>query len=546
MTKFEPEIVAMCCNWCGYAGADLAGVSRVQYPPNVRIIRVMCSARVEPGHIIKILQMGADGVMVVGCHPGDCHYISGNEMAQQMVETTREMLRHLGMDDRLHLEWISAAEGTKFGEAVSGFTERVRALGPNPMKASRNKAANHRWKPTVDEIRTAMEEILDSTHVLRCIECGKCAASCPVTRMEPEYSPMLTVVRAMRNLEAEIIQDKGIWTCTTCGTCTHRCPTGADYLGFVRQVRQLRAGCEGTCSHGGIFNALARIMTSPGVKQVDRLDWVAPDMKVAKKGELLYFTGCLPYMDPAFRATGARPLDIARGTVRVLNKAGLKPVVMADERCCGHDQLWGGEDKEVIADLARLNINMIRKTGAKRVVASCPECYRTLTKDYPGHAPGGKLGFEVVHTSELFADLLEAGKIELPDNGGPKVAVTFHDPCRLGRHMGVFEPPRKVLEGIPQLELREMVRNRGAAACCGTSAWLNCGTYSKRTQVELLREARSTGASTIVTACPKCLVHFSCTLSEPGDPKLPPKPEVQVNDLSVVLAEAMGLMVASQ
>jgi len=111
--------------------------------------------------------------------------------------------------------------------------------------------------------------------------------------------------------------------------------------------------------------------------------------------------------------------------------------------------------------------------------------------------------------------------------------------------MDVFEPPRKVLEGIPGVDLREMQGNRGTAVCCGTSAWLNCGTYSKRTQVERLREARSTGATTMVTACPKCLVHFSCTLSEPADPRIPQVSGIGVKDLSVVLAEAMGLMGAS-
>ena len=133
---FEPEIVALCCNWCGYAGADLAGVSRVQYPPNIRIIRIMCTGRVEPNHVLKALQLGADGVMIIGCHPGDCHYSSGNTRAVDVIEATREMLRPLGMDGRLRLEWISAAEGSKFGKVVAEFTGQVRALGPNPMKGT--------------------------------------------------------------------------------------------------------------------------------------------------------------------------------------------------------------------------------------------------------------------------------------------------------------------------------------------------------------------------------------------------------------------------
>ena len=137
MTAFEPEIVALCCNWCSYAGADLAGVSRVQYPPNVRILRVMCSGRVEVGHIIRALEMGADGVIITGCHIGDCHYISGNEQAQEAVAATKEILAVLGMEDRLSLEWISAAEGQRFGQVMTDFVEQVRALGPNPMKEAK-------------------------------------------------------------------------------------------------------------------------------------------------------------------------------------------------------------------------------------------------------------------------------------------------------------------------------------------------------------------------------------------------------------------------
>jgi len=132
--SWEPNIVAFCCNWCSYAGADLAGVSRYQYPPNIKIIRVMCSGRVEPQFILKALEMGADGVLVTGCHIGDCHYISGNEKAEMRIGMTSELLDILGIGrDRLRLEWISASEGEKFSETMREFTEQIRALGPNPL-----------------------------------------------------------------------------------------------------------------------------------------------------------------------------------------------------------------------------------------------------------------------------------------------------------------------------------------------------------------------------------------------------------------------------
>ena len=137
MTEFEPHIVAFCCNWCSYAGADLAGVSRLQYPPNARIVRVMCSGRIEPQFILQALEMGADGVLVAGCHIGDCHYISGNERAQERVALTKELLDVLGLDSRrLRLEWISASEGRKFADTMKEFAEQLKELGPLEMRAS--------------------------------------------------------------------------------------------------------------------------------------------------------------------------------------------------------------------------------------------------------------------------------------------------------------------------------------------------------------------------------------------------------------------------
>ena len=134
MHDFQPRIVAFACNWCSYAGADLAGVSRIQYPPTTRVIRVMCSGRISPMFILEALRSGADGVLVTGCHPGDCHYISGNERAIQNIELAHSLIRLLGIESqRLRLEWISAAEGARFAELIKEFTDQIRELGANPL-----------------------------------------------------------------------------------------------------------------------------------------------------------------------------------------------------------------------------------------------------------------------------------------------------------------------------------------------------------------------------------------------------------------------------
>jgi coenzyme F420-reducing hydrogenase delta subunit len=128
----RPKVIAFLCNWCSYAGADLAGISRIQYPPNVRVIRVPCSGRVNPLYIIKALQHGADGVLVSGCHPGDCHYISGNYYARRRFTLLKSLLEAVGIEPgRVNFSWVSAAEGEKFSQVVTEVIEKVKALGPS-------------------------------------------------------------------------------------------------------------------------------------------------------------------------------------------------------------------------------------------------------------------------------------------------------------------------------------------------------------------------------------------------------------------------------
>jgi len=132
---FEPKIVAFTCNWCSYAAADLAGTSRIHYPPNVRTVRVMCSGMVDPIFVLRALETGFDGVLIAGCHFGDCHYVSGNVKAQERVETIRRLLHMLGLEDeRLKLEWISAAEGGIFAETIEKYVVQLKELGPSPFR----------------------------------------------------------------------------------------------------------------------------------------------------------------------------------------------------------------------------------------------------------------------------------------------------------------------------------------------------------------------------------------------------------------------------
>jgi coenzyme F420-reducing hydrogenase delta subunit len=134
MTEFEPKIVSFLCNWCAYAGADLAGVSRIQYPHNIRIIRVMCTGRIDPVIILEMIVHGADGVLMMGCHPGDCHYMEGNLIAERKIKMLKKLMEKAGFEvERLRLEWVSAGEGARFAEIIEDFTKKIKMLGPSPI-----------------------------------------------------------------------------------------------------------------------------------------------------------------------------------------------------------------------------------------------------------------------------------------------------------------------------------------------------------------------------------------------------------------------------
>ena len=136
--EFDPTILAFCCNWCSYAGADLAGVSRLQMPPNVHVIRVMCSASVKPEYLMKAVSQGVDGVLVLGCHIGDCHYMTGNHRTAKRVPLVKKIMGDVGLDERrVRLDWVSAAEGEKFQKVITEFVNEVKELGPNPLRSVR-------------------------------------------------------------------------------------------------------------------------------------------------------------------------------------------------------------------------------------------------------------------------------------------------------------------------------------------------------------------------------------------------------------------------
>jgi Fe-S oxidoreductase len=352
------------------------------------------------------------------------------------------------------------------------------------------------------------------------------------------------VQKALLRSPETLLKDELLWSCLSCGMCGQVCESDVHYSIFIRDFRAhaYELGQQGVYTHDGILHSTMRVMSSPDVSQ-NRLDWLTKDLKVkvypgkstARKSEdsngIVYFVGCLPYFDSVFSNLKLNTLDIARSTIKILNALGIEPILMANEKCCGHDLLWSG-DVENFKKLALSNIEEIKKTGAKKIVFSCPEGYQVFTKSYPEHF--GDLGIEAVHISQLVAEKLPELKFRALKGKSRK--VTYQDPCRLGRFSGIYEEPREAINAVQGAELTEMPKNRNSSICCGTSAWMNCGVHSKQIQLARLKEAKSTGAKLLITSCPKCQIHFTCAMK---DEDAPAQAKIEIKDLTVLVAEQL-------
>jgi heterodisulfide reductase subunit D len=374
-----------------------------------------------------------------------------------------------------------------------------------------------------------IQQIITDTGAYSCLDCGKCTVVCPVSRYDSSFSPRRIVDNAILNDNGNRMNYEQVWDCITCSMCEERCQSGVKYTELIRSLRENArgAGCNGECTHGGALQSFMRLMTTDNLQQ-NRLDWVGKTLKTSEKGEVLYWVGCQPYFDVIFSDLGIKTLDTAKGAIKLLNSVDISPVLLPNERCCGHDLLWAGDIAGFTA-LAERNISEIQKSGVKKIVTTCPEGYLTLKYEYPRYF--GEFDFEVVHITELLAGAIAEDKIHFKPL---KSKVTYHDPCRLGRLGGVFEAPRMIINAIPDIEFIEMPRNRKNSLCCGTQAWINCGSVNKQIQEERLREADNTGADILLTSCPKCMIHFQCALH---DDRLGSELDIELDDIVTLAAK---------
>lgn len=313
-----------------------------------------------------------------------------------------------------------------------------------------------------------------------------------------------------------------IYTCLGCYSCMAHCPTKVDTPSVVRaQRREIDQGGLRKMKALDEIDVNIELTKNPyGFGKKGRNLWVE-GLDLPKRGEILYFPGCATSFD--------RP-EIAKSLVKILKKAGIEVAYLGEEEvCCGIPQIWNGRLPSAKA-LMEENGRKFEAAGAKTILTSCPDCYNAFQHHYPEVL--GKQPFKVIHITELLLQLLNEGKIAFEQE--IKKRVTYHDPCRLGREAGIFEPPREILRRIPGVELVEMRRNREHAWCCGGGGVVNL-VYPKlsiKIAKDRVQEALDTGAGTLITCCPLCYRQFYNRAWERG---------LELVELTVLAAAAMGI-----
>jgi len=376
-----------------------------------------------------------------------------------------------------------------------------------------------------------LKEKIKKTNALACLECGKCTSVCPVSTVSRKYSPRVLLTRALRQNSDLLLQEYDLWSCLTCGKCEEFCPADIHYIELMQLLRTQaqNSGFDGKCSHSGALQSLQRIMTTGNLNQ-NRRAWITDDLEISDKGDYLYFVGCTPYFDIFFTDLQLNTLEAARSSIKILNRFGIAPIVLPNERCCGHDLYWNG-DTENFKKLAQLNAEMINASEAKYILFSCAECLSSFKNLY--QQQGFTIHAQLLHMSQFLNEKISSDELQLSESAE---MLTYQDPCRLGRHLGIYDEPRHVLQHNNSSHYRELQPSRKQSLCCGVSGWMNCDINSKAIQTKRLEQAHETEAEVLTVACPKCQIHFTCTLQ---DKTLNTKYPIRIKDIATITLARM-------
>ena len=377
------------------------------------------------------------------------------------------------------------------------------------------------FKEVIDEVK---EKGGDA--VKFCYQCGKCDTVCPWNRVR-KFSMRKLIREATFGLSE--IEKEEIWRCTTCGKCPQRCPRDVKQIDDMVALRRMATGYGVFPAAVKPYRAVSSGLTAQGnpfgEDRKTRADWAEGlNVKPFAEGmDILYFPGCYLSYDPRLK-------KVARATATILNKAGVDYGILGTkENCCGESIRKTGNE-EVFKRLAKENIKTFIDLGVKKILVSSPHCYHTFKNEYAQF----KVDFEVVHISQYLFQLLNEGKLQITGEYGKK--VTYHDPCYLGRHNGIFDEPRGVLTKIPGLELSELPESRLDSLCCGMGGGRVWAETEKHERFSNLRveQAIELGAQELVTSCPYCI-----TALEDSRLVMNHADDLQVKDITEILQEVL-------
>ncbi|MFW9994982.1 MAG: (Fe-S)-binding protein, partial [Candidatus Odinarchaeota archaeon] len=345
---------------------------------------------------------------------------------------------------------------------------------------------------------------------------------CPVAKYDNEFLPRRIVYECITN-NPERAVEAGLASCLTCKLCEQTCPMNVTITSLMHQLR-INLNEFPDYAHANILKPLNNIMMNLA-SVPKKVHYVSKRVKVDENSDWLYFTGCAPYFDIMFRDDfDYRGVNVLNDTVNLLNQIDIIPAIVDGEKCCGHDQYWRGEIKDFKA-LAEQNIDLLGRFDT--IVVNCPECMRTLTTEYHEHFG---TDFKVKHISQVLHNNLKKLNVKIPSTGR-KISATFHDSCRLGRYMGIYDEPRNVLEQL-NVDLREMSQNREKSLCCGVSSFSSCNQAGKEIRKQKIAAASKTGADYLVVPCPKCQIHLKCLQNDKSEEK---KQRIKIVDFSTLL-----------
>jgi Fe-S oxidoreductase len=333
-----------------------------------------------------------------------------------------------------------------------------------------------------------------------CYQCGLCDTVCPWNRVR-DFSMRKIIREATFGLTD--IETEEMWRCTTCGNCPRQCPRGVKIIEAGVSLRRIS-------TEYGVFPAPVSAVKGVAASLLGKGNPLSEDREkrsawaeglsvkpYTEDMEILYFPGCYLCYDPRLK-------KVAKATAAILNKAGVNFGILGDkENCCGESIRKTG-DEELFKRLARENIKTFVENGVQRILVSSPHCYHTFKNEYPEFM----VKFEVVHIAQYIHELIEQGRLELTGEYGKK--VTYHDPCYLGRHNGIYDEPRQALKKVPGLELVEMADTLENSLCCGGGGgriWMETVKGERFSDLRL-DQAVSVGAEVLATTCPYCITHF--------------------------------------